>query len=103
MPSQEYYIELDNKTVASFDVSTSTAHGTEFGSTEVKLKSQSILASFVRLVIIYLYVHMATRQCNVIHPTMLTNSNRLPGSGLPGSVTLFIQPCLQIVTGYQAV
>ena len=43
MPSQEYYIEVDNNTVASFDPSSSTAVGKEFGSTEVKLKSQSIL------------------------------------------------------------
>jgi hypothetical protein len=54
MPSQEYFIELDNKTVASFDVSTSTALGTEFGSTEVKLKSQSILARFILIIIVYL-------------------------------------------------
>jgi len=43
MPSPQYYIELDNSTVASFDPSSSTAEGLVFGSTEVKLKGHSIL------------------------------------------------------------
>jgi len=43
MPNPQYYIELDNATVASFDMSSSTAEGLMFGSTEVKLKGHSIL------------------------------------------------------------
>jgi len=43
MPSPQYYIELDNSTVASFDPSSSTAEGLVFGSTELKLKGHSIL------------------------------------------------------------
>jgi len=43
MPNPQYYIELDNSTVASFDTSSSTAEGLMFGSTEVKLKGHSIL------------------------------------------------------------
>ena len=42
MPSPQYYIELDNSTVASFDSASSTAEGLVFGSTEVKLKGHSI-------------------------------------------------------------
>jgi len=43
MPNPQYYIELDNSTVASFDTASSTAEGLTFGSTEVKLKGHSIL------------------------------------------------------------
>ena len=43
MPSPQYYIELDNTTVASFDTASSTAEGLVYGSTEVKLKGHSIL------------------------------------------------------------
>lgn len=49
MPSEEYYIEVDNQTVASFDAVSSTAYGLQFGSTEVKLKSQSILFHLMML------------------------------------------------------
>ena len=44
MPNREYYIEIENNTVATFETKTSTANGVEFGSTEVKLKSHSILS-----------------------------------------------------------
>ena len=43
MPNPQYYIELDNSTVASFDTESSTAEGLVAGSTEVKLKGHSIL------------------------------------------------------------
>jgi len=43
MPNPQYYIELDNSTVASFDTESSTAEGLVAGSTEMKLKGHSIL------------------------------------------------------------
>lgn len=55
MPSLQYYIELDNTTVASFDTATSTAEGLVFGSTEVKLKGHSIFCFTVDYDVAYIY------------------------------------------------
>jgi len=52
MPTPQYYIELDNTTVASFDTESSTAEGLMFGSTELKLKGHSILRL---LLVVYLF------------------------------------------------
>ena len=53
MPSPIYYLELDNKTVGSLDVSTSVVTGLQFGNTELRLKGQSILFSFHEKVFCY--------------------------------------------------
>jgi len=60
MPSPQYYIELDNTTVASFDTASSTAEGLVFGSTEVKLKGHSIFCFTVDYDVAYvsLYLYM---------------------------------------------
>ena len=43
MPSQQYYLQLDDNTIATLDTKTSVATGIEFGDTEIKLKDKSIL------------------------------------------------------------
>jgi len=55
MPSPQYYIELDNSTVASFDTATSTAEGLLPGMTELKLKGHSILCSQLFLITLNIY------------------------------------------------
>jgi len=58
MPNPQYYIELDNSTVASFDTASSTAEGLVAGSTELKLKGHSILDSHMILTALEFTRHM---------------------------------------------
>ena len=46
MPSQQYYLQLDDEAICSLHTPTSLATGTEFGDTEIKLKDKSILLVF---------------------------------------------------------
>jgi len=57
MPSPQYYIELDNSTVAYFDPASSTAEGLVAGSTELKLKGHSILGLRLILIALTLLIH----------------------------------------------
>ncbi len=43
MPADQYYLELENDSVASLDTETSTVTGLQYGETEIKLKDKSIL------------------------------------------------------------
>lgn len=43
MPSQQYYLELEDPTIAKLNTDTSTVTAQEFGYTEIVLKDKSIL------------------------------------------------------------